>query len=150
MDELTIRVMRFASQGLYCSQIMMALALETRGEENPQLIRSLAGLAFGCGDGRGTCGVLTGGACVLGLYAGKAAPGEEESLRFPAMQEELSDWFAREAGNGITCEAIMGDAMTRAPQQKCGELAAKAFGRLLEILQANGFDPAEPGRPDEH
>ena len=148
MNELMLKVMRLASQGLYCSQVVMALALETRGEENPELLRSLAGLAFGCGDGRGTCGALSGAACVLGLYAGKAGPQDEESPRFAGMQEELADWFAGEAGGAVTCEAIMGEAMARTPRQKCGELVAGAFAKVLEILAANGFDPADAGRPD--
>ena len=153
MEELTIRVMRLASQGLYCSQIMMALALETSGRSNPELIRALAGLAFGGGMGKGSCGVLSGGGCVLGLYTGKAGPGEEESPALMPMLEEFYDWFAAEAqgaGGGISCEAIMGDDAPRAPQQKCGLLVAKAFGKLLELLAAHGFDPAKPGPPDEY
>jgi hypothetical protein len=150
LDDMMLRVMRLASQGLYCSQIIMALALETRGEENRQLIRSLGGLAFGCGDGRGTCGVLTGASCVLGLYAGKAGPEEEEAPDLPVMQEQLADWFAGEAGVGITCEAIMGETGSRAPKQKCGELVAAAFGRVLEILMENGIDPAGGDGLDEY
>lgn len=144
---MTIRVMRLASQGLYCSQIMMALALETAGRSNPELVRSLAGLAFGCGFTRGTCGVLSGAACVLALFAGKAGPGEEESPTLLPMLEELGDWFAGQAGGeggAVSCEAIMGDAAARAPQQQCGTLAVSAFGKVLELLTANGFDPTDP------
>lgn len=151
MDDTTIRVMRLSSQGLYCSQILMALVLETRGRPNPELIRSLAGLAFGCGTGRGSCGVLTGGGCVLGLYAGKAGAGEEESPALMPMLEEFSEWFAAEAqgqGGGVSCEAIMGDEAPRAPQQKCGLLVAKAFAKLMDMLLANGFDPTRPGEAD--
>lgn len=142
-----IRVMRLSGQGLYCSQILMALALETGGRANPELVRSLAGLAFGCGMGQGTCGVLSGAACVLALYAGKGGPDEEESPAFMPMLEELNDWFAAEhAGQGgaATCEAIIGPGSPKAPQQKCGVLVAGAFAKVMEILAANGFDPADP------
>ena len=153
MDDLMLRVMRLASQGLYCSQIMMALALETQGRENPELLRSLAGLAFGCGMGQGACGVLSGGACVLALYAGKAGPSEEESPVFMPMLQELGDWFAAQAGGengGITCAAILGEDAPRAPQQKCGELAAAAFGKVVELLTTNGFNPADPEQAHEY
>ncbi|MCF8035184.1 MAG: C-GCAxxG-C-C family protein [Desulfarculaceae bacterium] len=152
MDDMMIRVMRLASQGLYCSQIMMALALETQGRENPGLIRSLAGLAFGCGMGQGVCGVLSGAACVLALYAGKGGQGEEESPSLMPMLQELNEWFAGQCGGesgGITCEAILGADAPRTPQQKCGEMAGAAFGKVVELLTAHGFDPADPERPDE-
>jgi len=143
-----IRVMRLASQGLHCSQILMALALETRGESNPELVRSLAGLAYGCGTGRASCGALTGAACVLALYAGQGGPGEEESPALPLMLEELTEWFAAAAGGregALTCEAIAGPEVTRAAQQKCGALVAGAFNKVMELLAAHGFDPADSG-----
>lgn len=144
-----IRVMRLSAQGLYCSQILMALALETSASVNPELVRSLAGLAFGCGLGRGTCGVLTGASCVLALYAGKSGAYEDESPAFLPMLEELNEWFAAEAGGrdgAVTCEAIIGLEVPKAPQQKCGALVAGAFAKVMEILTANGFDPTDPGR----
>lgn len=147
LDDIMIRVMRLSSQGLYCSQILMALALATGGHANQELVRSLAGLAFGCGLGQGTCGVLSGAACVLALYAGKGGPDEEESPAFMPMLEELNDWFRAEAGcqgGEVTCEAIMGPDAPRSPQQKCGALVAEAFAKVMEILSANGFDPADP------
>lgn len=143
-----IRVMRLAGQGLYCSQIMGALALETRGGSNPELIRSLAGLAYGCGTGQGSCGVLTGAACVLALYAGKGGPGEEESPALALMLEELTDWFAARA-NGreglLTCDGVLDGETVRSSQQKCGTLVAEAFAKVMELLTAHGFDPSDPG-----
>ncbi|MCB2191127.1 MAG: C-GCAxxG-C-C family protein [Deltaproteobacteria bacterium] len=152
MNDTTIRVMRLAAQGLYCSQILMALALEAAGRANPELIRSLAGLAFGGGTGKGSCGVLTGGCCVLALYAGKAGAGEEEHPTLMPMLEEFGDWFAAQAqcGGAVSCEAIMGDNAPRQPQQKCGELVAQAFDKVVEMLVANGFDPASPGQAYEY
>lgn len=153
MDDTMLRVMRLASQGLYCSQIMMALALETQGRENPEMLRALAGLAFGCGLGQGVCGVLSGGACVLALYAAKGGPGEEESPAFLPMLQELNEWFAARAqgeNGGITCEAVLGADAPRQPQQKCGEMVAEAFAKVMELLAAHGFDLADPGHVDEY
>lgn len=151
MDDTTIRVMRLASQGLYCSQIIMALALEISGRSNPDLIRSLAGLAFGCGTGKGNCGVLTGGCCVLALHAGKGGAEEQEHPALMPMLEEFGDWFAAQAqgeGGAVSCSAIMGDVAPRQPQQKCGLMVAQAFVKLMEMLTAKGFDPTDPGEDD--
>ena len=151
MDEIMIRVMRLAGQGLHCSQILGALALETRGGSNPELIRALAGLAYGCGTGRGTCGALSGAACVLGLYAGKGGPGEEESPALALMLEELTDWFAtqtQEQGEALTCEGIIGVQAGRTQQRICGNLVAGAFVKIMELLQTNGIDPLDPGEND--
>ena len=52
-------------------------------------------------------GHLTGGACLLGLYAGKGAPAEEENLRLNFMIEDLVKWFKAGYGQeygGIRCE----------------------------------------------
>lgn len=147
MDDTTIRVMRLAGQGLYCSQIIMALALETCGRENPEMVRSLAGLAYGCGAGAGTCGALSGAACVLAFFSARRGPGQEESPALLTMLEELNDWFAASAGGrdgATTCQAIAGDGMDRIPQPKCGQLVADAFAKVVELLVANGFDPADP------
>lgn len=152
MDEIMIRIMRLSSQGFYCSQILLALTLEIRGGANPELLRAMAGLAYGCGAGRATCGALTGAACVLALYAGKGGLDEEESPALMPMLEELTEWFAAEAGGeggALTCEAIMGGDAPRAPQRKCGNLVAAVFAKVMELLAGNGFDPTDSGRADD-
>jgi hypothetical protein len=150
MDDAELNVMRLAGQGLSCSQILITLALQTRGENSPGLVRALAGLAYGCGLGQGTCGVLTGSACVLALYAGKSGEGDEESPAFLPMLEELNEWFAGRAaemgteGGAVTCSAIIGPETGRAPQAKCGSLVAQTHGKVMELLMAHGFDPTSP------
>ncbi|MCB2189349.1 MAG: C-GCAxxG-C-C family protein [Deltaproteobacteria bacterium] len=144
MDETEIRMLQLGHEGFYCSQIIVILGLELRGEENPALVRSLAGLAYGCGAGRGTCGALTGGACLLGLYAGKGASEEEESPKLMVMLQELADWFAARVGPecpGVTCELITGEKGPEDSRQECGSLVHDVYVRALELLQENGFDP---------
>jgi hypothetical protein len=145
MDDTLIRLMALGGKGYYCSQILISLALEARGESNPGLIRAMAGLAYGCGNNRGTCGALTGGTCVLGLYGGKGGDHETASEKLPAMMQELADWFADRVGGihgGITCEAIVGDAGPEASRQTCGAMVAETFLKAMEILMLNGFEPA--------
>ena len=145
MDDTMIRLMQLGGKGYYCSQILISMALEERGEENPQLVRAMAGLAYGCGSSQASCGTLTGGSCVLALYAGKGADDEEQSDVLLAMMQELADWFIDRVGGehgGITCDAIVGEAGPDASRQTCGLLVGETFDKVMEILAANGFDPA--------
>jgi hypothetical protein len=145
MDDHMIRMLQLSQKGYACSQIVMQMVLDLRGEENPSLIRAMAGLAYGlgCGFGEGTCGALTGGACVLALYAAKGSDDETESDRFMPMLEQLSDWFSEAVGShygGITCEAVVGDAGPAASVRNCGQIVADTFAKTVGILVENGFD----------
>jgi len=140
MDDLLFRLMELKSKGYYCSQIMMLLALENQEKTNPDLIRAMAGLAFGVGIGD-VCGALTGGACILSLYAGKGTDEEEEHFRLMGMLHELGDWFRETyAGQygGISCDAISEDGSKR--NERCGAVVAATYQKVLEILIANEFD----------
>jgi len=145
MNDLSIQLLVLGARGYSCAQILMSLALESRGESNPALVRSMAGLAYGCGSGKAACGALTGGSCVLALYAGKGSDEETASEKLLPMMQDLSDWFEQKVGSahgGITCDAITGDAGPEASRQACGTLVAETFEKVMEILTTNGFDPA--------
>ncbi len=144
MDDTLIRMLQLGRQGFTCSQIIMLLALELRGEENAGLVRAMGGLAYGCGSGRGSCGVLTGGCCVLALYAGKGRAEEAVSDRFDLMLQELNDWFGGHTGcaaDDVSCDAIVGEAGPQASRQRCGTILQETYGKVMEILTANGIDP---------
>ena len=146
MNETLIRMMTLGGKGYFCSQILIFLALEERGEANPALVRAMAGLAYGCGNNQGTCGALTGGNCILGLFAGKGSDDEAASEKFPVMTQELSDWFVERVGSphgGITCEAIVGEAGYQASRETCGAIVAETFEKAMEILTVNGFELAD-------
>jgi len=145
VDDTLIRIMRLAGRGYTCSQILLKMALEDRGNENPELVRAMEGLAYGCGSGWATCGALTGGCCVLALACGKGTDAETSSERLPLMLQELTDWFVEKAkgeNGGISCESIVGEAGPAASRETCGMLVAETYARTMEILFRNGFDPA--------
>jgi hypothetical protein len=144
MDDLLIRMLQLGRKGYTCSQIILLLGLENRGETNPGLVRAMGGLAYGCGSGGGSCGALTGGSCLLALYAGKGSDEETASDCLALMLQELTDWFAlrieREDGD-MSCDAIVGEAGPDASRQRCGAIVGDTFGKVAEILIANGIDP---------
>ncbi|MCC7447685.1 MAG: C_GCAxxG_C_C family protein [Anaerolineae bacterium] len=143
MDDLTLARMReLKQQGFFCSQILMTLGLELQGKENPDLIRAMNGLAGGLGFSGETCGALTGGACLLGLYAGKGQPTEDENLQLNAMIIELVRWFKNGYGQeygSIRCEDIL-SGNAQAIATRCPTMVAGTFQKVKELLVENGFD----------
>ena len=57
------RIMELSRQGLYCAQIMVQLALDAEGRENPELVQAV----------RGLCGGLPGPAAPAGRSAEASA-----------------------------------------------------------------------------
>jgi hypothetical protein len=143
MDDQMIRLLQLAQKGYTCSQIILLMGLEIREETNPGLVRAMAGLAYGCGSGRASCGALSGGCCLLALYAAKGMDDEADSEKLMAMLQDLSDWFGTRLGNpsgGLTCEAFVGQEGPAASRQRCGMLVAETFAKVIELLQTYEFD----------
>jgi C_GCAxxG_C_C family probable redox protein len=135
-------MIHLAKQGFYCSQILLLMGLEAQGKDNVDLIRSMSGLAGGLGFYGEVCGTLTGGACLLGLYAGRGTPGEEEDECLNLMISELVEWFADEYGRkygGIKCENILGDDPA-ARTTRCPGIVLETYGKIKDLLFQNGFD----------
>lgn len=144
MTDEFMRMIELSQEGFYCSQILLILGLEAQGKSNPDLVRSMGGLVGGMGFCGKTCGALTGGACLLGLYAGKGEPDELEDSRLNSMVAELVDWFEQEYQSlygGVACNDILeqdpGNRSARCPQ-----LVLKTYEKVNEILTANGYDLA--------
>lgn len=95
MDETGFRMFQLSSAGYCCAQIMMKMALEDEETENEDLIRALNGLCMGIGSEQKTCGVLTGGITVLGLYAGKGNDREYPSPAIPRWWMNLPNGSAK-------------------------------------------------------
>ncbi|MBI5589103.1 MAG: C_GCAxxG_C_C family protein [Deltaproteobacteria bacterium] len=149
MNDIGFRMIQLAGKGYCCSQMLMLLALETQGRENPDLVRAMAGLCMGAGNSGGACGVFTGAACVLALYGAKGSDAEKEADKLPLMLSELTEWFEQSACGayaGISCKDIIGEDCCKPNPDRCGRLLVDTWGRILEILLENGFDPADPDR----
>ncbi len=143
MTDHSLRMMELGRQGFYCSQILLALGLEAQGKNNPDLIRSMAGLAGGLGFTGDTCGALSGGACLLGLYAGKGTVDEEEDSQLNLMIGELVEWFKEEYGalyGGTTCETILADD-ARNRITRCPNLVSGVFEKVRLLLGSYGYPP---------
>ena len=144
MDEL-LRMLELAGQGFHCSQILLSLGLENQGKQNPDLIRSMAGLAGGVGFSGDACGVLTGGACLISLYAGRGTLEEEEHPRLHLMIAELIEWFSdaySERYGGIHCREIL-DNDPANQTARCPSIVVETYEKVKSLLLENGFDMSE-------
>lgn len=147
MNDDAFKVIDLAMKGYQCSQILMALALEARGKENPDLLRAMSGLLSGMSSGK-TCGALTGGCCVLGVYAGWGTPDTAPDERLSAMLNEFVEWFEAEYTGrygGIQCADIVQDDM-RNKMSRCPGIVTESYARLKQILKEYNyeFDTAGP------
>jgi hypothetical protein len=143
MDDID-QLMALRKQGFFCSQILMIMGLELQGKSNPELVRAMHALAGGIGFTGELCGALTGGACLLGLYAGKGTPDEEDDPRLMFMLGDLVEWFKSEYGQaygGIHCEEILGKD-GRNMGARCPTMVLGVFQKVKELLVENSFDLA--------
>ncbi|MEG0750867.1 MAG: C-GCAxxG-C-C family protein [Oscillospiraceae bacterium] len=137
--ELFDYMLEMSQKGYFCAQILMNLALEYDGKDNPDLVRAMSGLNGGLGFCGGICGVLTGGCAVLGYFAGKGEDDELESCELKIMIAEYVTWFheySASLGGGQCSEILHGD-----PARKlsvCPELVAKANETIFGILRLHG------------
>ena len=137
------RMIELADNGYICSQIVMKLAFEKAGAENPEIIRTLSGLGDGCGFFNETCGVLTGSVCLISWYAGNGYDDNEASENLLPMLQELGDWFQGEIEmkfKSTRCKDIVGDkAGTSEGKKICGRLLIKTYAKTNKILESYGY-----------
>ncbi|MGI6225276.1 MAG: DVU_1555 family C-GCAxxG-C-C protein [Peptococcales bacterium] len=140
-NEDFMRMLELSQQGFYCSQILIMLGLEKQGKENPDLIASMAGLAGGLGFAGKNCGTLSGGACLLALYAGRGKLEEAEDAKLNLMINELVVWFEENYGQkygGIDCNNILADNPANR-LERCPQILYETYLKVQEILTANGY-----------
>lgn len=144
MAENAFAMYKLASQGYCCSQILILMDLQDKGIENYDLVRAMAGLCIGTGGSGKTCGIITGGACLMGIYAGKGTPEEIRDNNLNKMIMEYIEWFEEE-NEDLDCYGIVGvdnleDIRTNMVYPvKCGNLMTKSYKKITEILEKYGY-----------
>lgn len=140
MNDDTLRIMELGMQGFHCSHILLLLALEAQGKQNPDLIRAMGGLVAGLGCGK-TCGVLTAGSCLLALNAGKGTPDGHDDPRLAPMLVRFVEWFEAEYTQrygGINCSDILADD-PRNQLTRCPTVIIESLQQLKSILEEHGY-----------
>lgn len=143
MDDLSLRLFKLSSEGFCCAQIMYKLALEDEGSRNDDLIRAAQGLCRGIADTQKTCGIITGGIGVLGLYGAKGNENEACKDDFLQMIQEYHVWF-KEEFDSTKCVSLIEERDFQSGDQSfkpiCAGMIQKAYVKVYEILQAHGYE----------
>ncbi len=135
--ELRERLMELGFSGFECSQMMMAVALEMDGQDNPDLIRAMSGLTGGMGHSGGVCGALTGGCCVLGLLTGKGDPEEMEHNDSRKILQSYIAWFEESWGNRFgssLCRDIVGGDFSKC-MTVCLPVIESCCEKIMELAE---------------
>lgn len=149
MADEAFRVFELSLQGFSCSQILVLMALEAQGKADPLLVRAMSGLLGGMGCGK-TCGALSGGCCVLGIYAGRGSLDEREGDDLSIMLADLVEWFEAEYGvryGGIDCD----DIIEKDPElrlSRCPQLVVETFKKITDILAMHDYALDGQGRAE--
>jgi C_GCAxxG_C_C family probable redox protein len=125
-------VFEMRRQGFKCAQIMVKVALEIDGKNNPDLLRAMSGLNTGMAETGGACGVLTGGAAALGYFTGRGEPNELPHERATEIVAAYVNWF-RETYGTDTCYGLIGGDFSRCPSICPGVIQA-GYEMLIEII----------------
>lgn len=136
MSDIFEKLFEYLQKGYSCSQVMMLIALESEGKENPDLVRAMSGLRGGLDDAGEVCGTLSGGMCFLSYFAGRGADDEVESIYLKAMTKKLYEWFVEYTAEygGIDCRQILdGDQANRV--ERCPMLIRDTLEICISLLQ---------------
>jgi hypothetical protein len=140
VDDLD-RILELGRERYQCSQILVLLGLELQGRSNPDLVRAVHGLCAGMSAGE-TCGALTGGSCLLGLYAGRGETGEDDDPRLLFMLDQFVEWFRTgygESYGSLRCDDIVGPCAQHLAE-RCPAMVLGVFQKVKDLLVENGFE----------
>lgn len=138
MSDYLDEMLALYEQGYDCAQILMRMVLDAEGKEKPDMIRALAGLNGGIGGSAGTCGCMTGGACLLAYYAGKGADDETAHKNYQDMMLKFTEWFKEYTAEygGVECYQIL-DGDNRNKIQRCPLIMEATLEKCLTLLEEN-------------
>ena len=112
---------------------MIQLGLDSQEEENPELVKAVAGLCGGLYSGL-CCGTLTGAACLLSMY-------DKERAKL-YMIPNLVEWFKATYTTlygGIDCNCIIGDNHDLR-YERCPRIMEETFEKCRELLAEIGYE----------
>jgi hypothetical protein len=133
MNNTAKEIRRMSAEGYCCSQIMVKIGLDAKGDENPELLDAVAGLCNGIHFGI-CCGTLTGAACLLSLFDKNKAASD--------MIPKLVDWFETtytQSCGGINCDEILkGNPMNRF--EYCPKIMEETVEKCRKLLAECGYE----------
>ena len=121
---MEMRIQELMLEGYCCSQIVMILGLEKLGKENPDLVKSMAGLCTGMHLEK-TCGTLSAGFCLLTLVD----PARAQTTYIP----ELNQWFL-DTFESTECDELVRDDPAIIASL-CPEIIRASFDKISDMME---------------
>lgn len=147
-DYVKNRVLDLFGEGqLHCAETALKIIAESGGKDSDDLIRMATGFCSGASRTCGQCGAVSGAIMGIGLFAGRADPGEEYDPAYSLVQEFL-ERFTTKCGSINCYELIECDFATKEGQarfkekrllRKCVIYVVFAVETALELLRENGY-----------
>ena len=123
------RLHEILREGKCCAVALVQVALESKAQQNDQLLQAVRGLCGGVQGGL-VCGALTGAACAMNVLSPEHAN--------DCMVPELTEWFVHamgEAYGGSNCEDILaGEPMNKAT--RCSAVVEATYLQIKTILES--------------
>lgn len=117
--------MQLFSQGLHCSQAVIAVAQEKLGMENDDLIKAMDAFGGGLGGHGEVCGAFIGGQAAIGLLYGRSKAGTQSSMEMWKSCRMFMKRFRAE----VTEDKIL-----------CRDLVNVDWADIHQVLQYRGGD----------
>ncbi|MCB2295294.1 C-GCAxxG-C-C family protein [Clostridium algoriphilum] len=138
------RMFKLASLGYCCSQILIIMYLEKNEMENVSLVKAMAGFCAGMGNTGKTCGIVTGGVCLFGIYAGKGIDTETRDDNLKKMIQKYVQWFEEEFESSECVDMITVDVLNDMENNegypiKCGNAIQKSYNKINELLKEYSY-----------
>ncbi len=150
MNPLLMEILPLVHKGYCCSQLLMHIFLQSVGEENPQLVRSMQGLCIGMGGQEGPCGLLPAGACILSLIAGRGHDDDSAHPSLMPMVQEYHTWFVMHTKSQGQCAELLTSFQAQRQEainqsnggghSLCGQLLADCWEEICTILESYQID----------
>jgi hypothetical protein len=132
-------IMLLSRKGYCCSQIMTILVLRNMGWDDADLVRAMGGLCYGLDHSGESCGVLSGGACLIALCAGKGSDSESPRKSMPIMIFELVEWFRQRTAVPHGCTGCDDILEVNPNRNTCVTLIVETYEKVLSILASHGL-----------
>ena len=145
MNSLLFEVVPWVRAGYGCSQILLLLMLKLLDRKSTDVLKAGYGLCYGLGQSGGVCGLLTGGACALGLVVGKGEDQEEVSPKAQSIIYDYALWFEERVAiyGGTSCPMIaagLGGGGQTPNLLACGDLLSECWEKILTLMQDYELD----------
>ncbi len=133
-DKISERAVELYMGGICCSEAIVYAFAEAAGKNAEEYMKIASGLCGGMGCAE-NCGVVTGGACAIGMFLGRDSLTETPKKKCSTISKEYVALF-REGLRSIQCDELVGDIQHGTPEQrvKCSGIVGAGARLAADVI----------------